>query len=149
MVSEELPAPKPTDAAMGVIGKFFNRRSSTAWSKKEVAALQTICKMGLAGEAELELMRWYYVESGCQFLRRDVLTLLNNWTGELDRARASRVLGGVQPMGDATEALKNRIALHPANRDWVGYIEESVTEEQRAELAALKAQLAQAGKVIR
>jgi len=146
---EKPKAPKPTDVAKEAIGKLFNRRSKTPWSEKEMAALQTVCKMGLAGEAELELMRWYYEESGCQFLRTNVQILLNNWTGELDRARAARERGGV-PTGDAgIEALKNRIAYHPANREWVGYVASEVTEEQRADWEKLKAQLAGAGRASR
>lgn len=34
------------------------------------------------------LLEEYYRQSGSQYLRRDILTFLNNYNGELDRARA-------------------------------------------------------------
>ena len=142
---ESVAAPKPAEAAKAAICELFNRRSSTGWSAKEMAALQTICKMNLAGPDELALMRWYYKESGCTYLRKDVLTLLNNWTGELDRARAAKEQGGLLPAAVEIETLKNKIAYHRANPDWVGYVEEEVTPEMLEEYKKLREKLAASG----
>jgi len=65
------------------LGKLFNRRASTNWSAKELKALK---KIGDIQEEDFELIEKYY-KSECTCLRRDIGTLLNNWTGEVDRAR--------------------------------------------------------------
>lgn len=66
------------------IGGWFNRRPNTKWSDRELRALDKVMD-GLADE-DLALMRKRYT-SGDKYLRKDILTLLNNWQGELDRAR--------------------------------------------------------------
>ena len=35
----------------------------------------------------MEILTWFYTQSGYKYLRKDLLTLLNNWRGEVDRAR--------------------------------------------------------------
>jgi len=65
------------------LGKLFNRRASTSWSAKELKALK---KIGEIQEEDFVLIEKYY-KSDCTCLRRDIGTLLNNWTGEVDRAR--------------------------------------------------------------
>jgi uncharacterized protein YdaU (DUF1376 family) len=65
------------------IGSWFNRRPSTVWSGKE----QKVWKALRLEEEDLEILQWFYSESGCRYLRQDLLTLLNNWRGEVDRAR--------------------------------------------------------------
>jgi hypothetical protein len=69
------------------VASWFNRKPSTEWSKKEKAAWlphQTL--QDFTGDDWLAL-KWYYTESGCQYLRKDLGTLLNNWQGEIDRAK--------------------------------------------------------------
>lgn len=69
---------------------LFKRKPSTKWSEKEIKAFK---KIDLDLE-ELDLVCRYYaatiIESGTvkDIRRRDLQTLLNNWTGEVDRARA-------------------------------------------------------------
>lgn len=67
------------------INALFNRRESTAWSEKETKQLKTIAKReGVLDElAEIEAL----YNSGYQYRRRDVITFLNNFDVELDRAR--------------------------------------------------------------
>ena len=65
------------------IGSWFNRRPSTVWSDKE----QKVWKALRLEEEDLEILQWFYTESGCRYLRQDLLTLLNNWRGEVDRGR--------------------------------------------------------------
>lgn len=69
------------------VASWFNRKPATEWSKKEKAAWlphQTL--QDFTGDDWLAL-KWYYTESGCKFLRKDLGTLLNNWQGEIDRAK--------------------------------------------------------------
>jgi hypothetical protein len=69
-----------------LVGGFFNRRSSTPWSEKEIKAWR---KVGKAPD-DLDLLRRYYtaeIPEGNDYRRKDLSTLLNNWSGEIDRAR--------------------------------------------------------------
>lgn len=83
------------DQAKSRIGSWFNRRPTTTWHPKEVKALKVVLRSGPTDE-EWDLMETRY-RSGNQFLRRDILTLLNNWNGELDRARQPERSTGHQP----------------------------------------------------
>lgn len=65
----------------------YHRRLTTAWSSREMTALRMIAKRPNVTD-ELNAIISFY-NSGYQYGRRDILTLLNNWTVELDRA-ASR-----------------------------------------------------------
>lgn len=68
------------------IGSWFRRKPSTPFSEKELKAFR---KLPVTSDEDLEVLREYYV-SGMTLLeyqRRDVSTLLNNWNGEIDRAK--------------------------------------------------------------
>lgn len=68
------------------LNKLFRRKDTTKWSDKELRAFKKID----FNESDLVSIERYYLaehESDKDYRRRDVLTLLNNWTGELDRAR--------------------------------------------------------------
>jgi hypothetical protein len=67
------------------VGSWFNRRPTTPWSEKELKTWAKIPKP--IDPEDWQALRWFYTQSGCQYLRRDILTLLNNWTGEIDRAK--------------------------------------------------------------
>jgi len=76
------------DAALKIrLGKFFNRREGTRWSENELKALKLIMPLDLE---DVALMERYYLASipadGMDCRRRDLVTLLNNWSGELDRS---------------------------------------------------------------
>lgn len=64
------------------INSWYNRRDSTPWSQKEMKALKAIPE---PDDEDLILLTEYVRHS--PYRRRDILTLLNNWTGEIDRAR--------------------------------------------------------------
>lgn len=67
------------------IGSWFRRRPTTQWTDRELKALKSVHKLETPTE-DLDLLeRWY--TSGDPYLRRDPITLLNNWNGEIDRAR--------------------------------------------------------------
>jgi len=84
---------KPTEAKLKTsIHTWFKRRSSTQWSKKELASLKVLAMAYTDSTEEelaedLDLLEWYYTKSGCKFCRRDPFTLMNNWPAEIDRAK--------------------------------------------------------------
>lgn len=65
------------------VSAWFNRKPTTVWSDKEQKAWRTL----RIEDEDLEILHWFYTESGCRYLRQDLWTLLNNWRGEVDRAR--------------------------------------------------------------
>jgi DNA-binding MarR family transcriptional regulator len=79
---------------MQEVGALMRRRAGTRWSAKELAALHEARLDDCSAEdfaEQLETLRAYYhakIAPEKDYRRRDLLTLLNNWTGELDRARA-------------------------------------------------------------
>ena len=69
------------------VGELFNRNESTLWTIGETESLSQI---GPSGK-ELTLIKNYYTAvfpKDKDYRRRKLLTLLNNWNSELDRARA-------------------------------------------------------------
>ena len=87
----------PTSPTSLRISKLFHRRPTTKWSSKEIRAYKSIPKESLA---ELELVCQYTEAERAKGdngrHRRDLLTFLNNFTGELDRAR-SKITPQAQP----------------------------------------------------
>lgn len=86
---------------MLAINALKGRRSDTPWSTKEIAAFDPLRQLpDEAWAAHIAALEAYYaaplsqlrqfwgrpLESTDDFRRRDVLTLLNNWAGEVDRA---------------------------------------------------------------
>jgi uncharacterized protein YdaU (DUF1376 family) len=73
--------------AMETIGGFFGRRPSTLWSVAEAVALLEVKPT----PEEVELLARYYrepMDKEHDYRRRDLITLLNNWQTEIDRARS-------------------------------------------------------------
>ena len=72
---------------MNRIGGWFGRRPGTLWTIAEASAL----KAADPKDPEIEGMEIYYTASipkdRIPGRRTDLITLLNNWSGELDRAR--------------------------------------------------------------
>ncbi|MEP6602234.1 MAG: hypothetical protein ABJB49_10580 [Nitrospirota bacterium] len=69
------------------LAAVFNRRKGTRWTPKEEKALQAASPIN---EGDLSLVeRYYQSERGKDgsICRRDLPTLLNNFPGEVDRAR--------------------------------------------------------------
>jgi len=70
------------------VASWFNRRPTTPWSKKETVAWANLNgDMNFCKGDDYAALKWYYTESGCPYLRKDLGTLLNNWQGEIDRAK--------------------------------------------------------------
>ena len=70
---------------MQTIGAWFGRKPETLWTVAEAVALNQINP----SPAEVAGMGRYYTADipADDYRRRDLQTLLNNWSGELDRAR--------------------------------------------------------------
>jgi DNA-binding MarR family transcriptional regulator len=77
------------------IHSWFNRRPSTKWSKKELTALKILamsyadCDQSDLNE-DLDILEWYYTKTQCEYLRREPVTLMNNWPAEIDKAKVYR-----------------------------------------------------------
>lgn len=78
----------PTTDISKRIAKLFHRRLTTAWTKDEVAKYRDL---GEIDPADIGLIEAYYraerVKGDEGRHRRDLTTFLNNFAGELDRAR--------------------------------------------------------------
>ncbi len=67
--------------------KCLKRRNATKWSEKEIDALKEI---GEPAEEDLTALERYYtatIPPDKDYRRRDLITVLNNFNGEVDRAR--------------------------------------------------------------
>lgn len=93
-LDKKAPAP-PADDELGLtsmVNGLFGRRRTTPWAEGELRALRQIRKLGLFTQENFDVLATYYAverqkgEEGRH--RRDLGTFLNNFTGELDRARA-------------------------------------------------------------
>lgn len=69
------------------INALFNRKENTEWSDGEISKLKKLIKRGQFISELEEIERLY--GSGYKYKRKDLITLLNNWTGELDKARGN------------------------------------------------------------
>ena len=67
------------------INKIYARRETTKWSDRELKAFKKLT----IEEEDMRLIEKYCdPKNGSKYRRKDIQTLLNNWNGELDRARA-------------------------------------------------------------
>jgi hypothetical protein len=87
--------PEPFTSRMIEVGALKGRQPTTPWTVKELEAFKEARLHSCSAEdfaGQLAPMKTYYAakiprEIG-DFRRRELLTLLNNWPGELDKARA-------------------------------------------------------------
>lgn len=105
------------------IGSWFKRRESTAWSEKELKALKKVLELKTPDE-DVALLERHYTDPNALFLRQDIVTLLNNWNAEIDRARkprngenTQRNLGNGVARHRAELADNTRAAMHADARD--------------------------------
>jgi hypothetical protein len=73
------------------IGSWFRRRPETLWTIKEKKALEAINECYLT-EVQIAGLEAYYTSEDPEirkWLKRDLVTLLNNWSQALDRARGA------------------------------------------------------------
>ena len=78
----------PTTRTAQRIATLFNRRLTTPWSVSEIKAFRAL---GVIEDSDLETVEKYYAAERAKgdngFHRRALETFLNNWRGELDKAR--------------------------------------------------------------
>lgn len=73
------------------VGAMIRRRPGTHWSAKEIKALKEIFDFNTSEEDLVALEARY--QSDDKYLRRELLTLLNNWNGEIDKSRSTSPSG--------------------------------------------------------
>lgn len=121
------PKPKPdnvpTQPLSRAVADLYRRSYDTGWSDKELTAFVKACRAGMTLETLAEVAAHYKSErkKETHFCRHDLLTFLNNFPGELDRARAVKPKAGRQlewtaanvitmPQQDPAEAERIRLA---------------------------------------
>jgi hypothetical protein len=80
----------PTDGERQRFAAIMHRKETTAWSRAEVQAMYAL---GPRSEDEFEVVEAYYAAERSREgnrCRTDLLGLLENWSGEVDRARGWR-----------------------------------------------------------
>jgi hypothetical protein len=90
---------------------WFNRKPETHWSPKEIKAVRLIEEQN-PEEADVAMLEAYYAfkhPASFDPRRRDILTLLNNWPGELDRARSWSTKPKQTELGGKSEELMNQV----------------------------------------
>lgn len=73
----------PTSEKAIRLATLFGRKPTTEWSDKEIASFKKIAKQP---DEDFDLVEQLY-RSDYEFLRHDLQTFLNNFTGEVDKAR--------------------------------------------------------------
>jgi hypothetical protein len=73
------------------IGAIVRRRPTTPWSTKEIKALKEVFQFNTP-EEDILLVEARY-KSDDKYLRRELMTLLNNWNGEVDKVRSGLLPG--------------------------------------------------------
>jgi len=73
------------------IGAMVRRRPTTPWSTKEIKALKEVFDFNTP-EEDILLVEARY-KSDDKYLRRELMTLLNNWNGEVDKVRSGLLPG--------------------------------------------------------
>ena len=73
------------------VGAMIRRRPATHWSTKEIKALKEIFDFNTPEEDLVALEARY--QSDDKYLRRELMTLLNNWNGEIDKSRSTSPSG--------------------------------------------------------
>jgi hypothetical protein len=73
------------------VGAMIRRRPGTHWSSKEIKALKEIFDFNTPEEDLVALEARY--QSDDKYLRRELMTLLNNWNGEIDKSRSTSPSG--------------------------------------------------------
>lgn len=79
------PDNTPTSERAQLVAKLFNRRSTTPWDEKEIAAYKKLTKHP---DEDFTLVAEFYQKSGYEYLRTGLQAFLNNFSGEVDKANA-------------------------------------------------------------
>jgi hypothetical protein len=85
------------------VGALIKRRPTTQWSTKEIKALKEIFDFNTPEEDLVALEARY--QSDDKYLRRELMTLLNNWNGEIDKARGLFASGSNQSQAGSNQNI--------------------------------------------
>ena len=80
--------PESLQALRIALNGLFKRREGTKWSDKEETALKRVFPYYSDDLAALANYYSFDFPKDADYRRRDILTLLNNFTGEIDRAKS-------------------------------------------------------------
>lgn len=124
------------------IAGWFRRRETTKWDPKELKALKLVEAKGTP-EEDIALLEQRYL-SNAPFIRQDILTLLNHWNGEIDRAKKPQtngnghhqqpVLPGWKRLEAVDERLRNLSSQFSVEKD------EGKRQSIREEISTLRAE---------
>lgn len=104
---EQKELPPELEAFRLRVGAMIRRRPTTHWSTKEIKALKEIYDFNTPEEDLVALEERY--KSNDPYLRRELMTLLNNWNGEIDKSRSPLLpCAGVSPAA-------RTLSLNPAD----------------------------------
>ncbi len=113
------------------LAALFHRRETTPWSEKEIDAFKALGKIE---EEDLNLLERYFATRD-PYLRKDLGTLLNNFAGELDRARAKlpRIRTTTQPTDPEgwREWMQSKGYEYAEYSKARGYMKEEFSREKR------------------
>ena len=103
-----------------MVCKWYRRRPTTKWTEKELKALKAVHKLATPDD-DLARLDAYYTRDlppGKDYRRRDVVTLLNNWNGEIDRASGEPLETPPDTHGlrRLLSNIEEHIRKHPGNR---------------------------------
>lgn len=91
--SGKRPDTLPTSPEALSVADLFHRGHDTEWSDKEIKAFKTVKKRGVLTLESMAVIAKHYTSERKKpqhYCRRDLLTFLNHFDGELDRARAAK-----------------------------------------------------------
>lgn len=114
----------PTTETAQRIARLFNRRLTTAWSEKEVRAFKAL---GEIAADDLDAVERYYAQERAKGPeagrhRRDLLTFLNNFPGEVDRARAKSPRPCAAPVSPIDLMRKRALELPNGAEDFKAWM---------------------------
>lgn len=123
------PKKCPTVPESLALAAIFRRRPETQWSGDEITAYSKLMRGKALHVGDVELIHRYFTAERARgtgkdgremgIHRRDLLTLLNNYTGELDRARE----WAARNQKAAQRPLSNGSAPKPADPEPAGFRE--------------------------
>jgi hypothetical protein len=85
------------------VGALVKRRPTTHWSPKEIKALKEVFDFNTPEEDLVALEARY--QSDDKYLRRELMTLLNNWNGEIDKSRSPFASGSNQSQAGSNQNI--------------------------------------------
>lgn len=147
-INKESPAePTPAEKLRARIRSWFGQQETTLWGEKEKKAFAKVLKLKTTPE-DIDILEAYYTAKEKEFRRADHVTLMNNWNGEIVRAKKWKqgtlnfsVNGSSQgiPAGQRARILEKEIETLQAETQypWEDSNKFAALKAKKAELSAL------------